>query len=515
MIQSKSFSKLSDSIERVRDIESPSEIMSKCSTKFNIDDLMNDTSSIKTLPLDGSYRNGNKPQPSSLNTSSGDVSHQVFAIETARFSGASNARSFTPAPTINSKREVELRLQSMITGAVISNEAAKAKARAKTVSKKAKSTEGMTKEEIRRRALKHTSEDVEDDHSDDEEEIAPETEYDRAFIATSSEDDTFLSSDSDFEEGYTSTEGNESPSEDQESSEYDSEEIQILTLLNQEDAEFGDEDETPVVVENKQSEYERELMLQYIATEKKYLKPIDMTYVHGLTTGGYGACTVKNLVVMLSNSAMSDLYSYIEMPVSRVKAILTASSEYNNRVPLSKGSTEGTVLAYRLWLHTRERIRIAALEYYEGFDAMVDFLESLVRQPLVDSFFLIKKEIPDEFCCITGNNTDFGFEIISSSSNNRVSVLWFDRSDKLVSDICLNFMRIWFLPFTLRSFVESKIKPKWPNASEMSKQQIIHYYFEHIQMIVYRYMQAFVESFISTMRFFGIDVVENTELSYS
>lgn len=515
MIQSSSFSKLNSSISRIQDVVSPTDVMKNSSGRYSIDDLMNDTSGTRTLPLNGSYRNGSTTPPSSLKTESTSVSSEVFSIGNVSFSDTSSRSNFTPAPKVNSRLEAQSKLLSMIDGVAASNEAMRAQARAKSSSKKCKSTEGMTKEEIRRKNLKHTSYDVEDDNDEDEEEIAPETAEDRAFIATSSEDDAaFDLGTSDDEDTFASTEGHESSEEGEESG-YDSEDIQILELLDQEAVEFGEEDNAPVVIEDKEEAYYRAEMLRHIAAEKKYLKPIDMTYVPGLTVGGYGSCTPKNLVTMLSNSAMSDLYSYIDSPIPRVRAILTATVEYNNRTPLSKGSTEGTVLAYRLWLHTRERLRIAALKYYEGFDAMVEFLESLVRQPLIDSFFLVKKEVPDEFCCITGKNTDFGFEVVYSSTNERASVLWFDTSDELVSDICLNFMRIWFLPFALRSFVDNNIKPKWPDVTKMSEQEIIHYYFERIQMIVYKQVKAFVESFIATMRFFNINVTENTELSYS
>lgn len=516
MIQSSSFSKLSSSIERVHDVKSPSSLIqdSLDSDKVNLDNYLNSTSGTRMLPLNGQTRNGFGNHSSPSHSRSISIPSQIFQNNDSNISVKPETKKFVPAPVINSKKEAERVLQDRIAGVAALIDSQKAAAKKRTPAKK------RTKEEMRK-ALKHTVVDIEEGSggSDDEEEIAPETAEDRLFIAHSSEESDYSdSSDSESSDNDATTEGQGSSSEeseeDGESDDYYSEEDEVWSLLDKEDATFADEDRENDIIE-KNKERDDDLSKQKIVMEKKYLRPIYMTYVPGLTAGGYGACTPRNLVTMLLNSAMSDLFTYIEMPVSRVQAILTATAEYNNRVPISKGSTEGTVLAYRLWLHVRERIRTRALKHYEGFDAMVDFLESLVNQPLLDSFFLIKKDFDVETCCVTGNPTDFGFEIVSSVTQDRVSVLWVDRKHDLTVDVCLNFLRIWFLPFTLRSFVDTRIRPIWPDTSKTSKQEIIRYYFNNIQTIVYVQIKSLIESFTATMRFFGIHTMENTELSYS
>lgn len=525
MKPSLSFSRLPSSLKRVNDVplvsddslllkgdnqkassSSPSLSSSNSSIPLssNLDDYLSNPNGSRILNLN---KRSEVPYSPPFSTSSSTIN--TFTLP--RIGGRNGSSSLPQVkndlalPRLKQENSSSQRLSKMIDSAV--KKSVPTPKKIVENAKKKSSTSSLNSEQQQRKALKHTSIDLEDDTSADEEEFSSENEEDRAFI-----DDEMESSDDAEEE---SEEGSEGESEEWEevASSGDSdpeEEASIILECQSEDDE--DSDGGP---EAKVISLEDEAVLRQAIEERKYLSPIDMTYVPGLSEGGYGANTLKNLAVMLLNSAMDKYYTYTEMPVSRVQAILTATAEYNNRVPISRGSTEGTVMAYRLWLYTRERVRKAALKTYDVFPEMVDFLESLNSPSLMDSFFLVKKDFPVETCFITGNPTDVGFEIVSGLNQQETSTLWFDRTNEDITDIFLNFLRFWFLPFTLRSFVKCYIKSMWTLDEDASSHEIKRFFTKHLQPLVYENIKTLVESFVSMMRFFGLRVNENSELSYS
>ncbi len=396
------------------------------------------------------------------------------------------------------------RMQSMINKEVsAADEARNVVANAR---KKASAKANMDPEK-RRKALKHTSIDVNDDRSDDEETIAPENEEDRAFI-----DDSDNLEDSE--------EGEESSDEDlqelygdhDDSSQEEENDVSLAINLAREDEENNLQDE---LIEKKDFDTSEEETFYQIAQMRKYLKPIDMTFVPGLSMGGYGACTIRNVVLVLLNSAMGDRSIYDRCFVPRVQAILTAMTEYNNKLPIAKGSTEGTVMAYRLWLHTREKLRKSMISIYHDTPEMLEFLEALTCPTLLDSFFIAKKDFPIEQCVFTGNITDMGFEIVSCIDQSRVGVLWFDSKDQETAQVALAMMRLWFLPFTLRSFIEQYVDTRWPKPGIMTKRDEKMHYLENIQPLVYNSILALIQSFLDLFEIFKMRIGENTELSYT
>lgn len=514
MQSSSSFSKLPASFTRVNDVPvlleddrySPSKLSSSNSPALcdDLDDYLHSGSGNRTIALD------RRPQTSSgSNIASLVVKPQVFQVP--RIGGKIN----TPIASTSSSKGAKVatqRLESMIANVVEKGDAAK-RIIAKT--KKKATPAGKRTEEEEKKALKHTSVDLSDDNSDDEEEIEPENEEDRAFIDDGPEDGSECTEESGEDSSDDDTDILDSDvleiSEGEESA--IEQEVELLNNLISEDEKYSDEEEGWVPAHKFASEDEK--LMQEIATERKFLKPIDMTYVPGLSMGGYGACTIKNMLVMITNSAMQEFYTYIPIEVPRVQAILTATTEFTNNIPISKGSTEGTVMAYRLWLHTRERVRVAARKFYADCPEMVGFLDCLPGPFLIDSFFFVKKDFPVETCCITGRPTDVGFEIVSAVNHMGVSTLWFDRNDEIVADVCINFLRFWFLPFTLRSFVDSKVRSKWPTNPDLTRRKLNENYIDRIQPTVYANIKALVESVVATMRFFNMKVTENTELSFS
>lgn len=505
-----SFSRLPSSFKRVNDVplipndsflfkddkktSSPSST-SSVPLSSNLDDYLSSSNGSKVLDLNKKIGTSYTHHPSA-NGSTG----LPFSIPRI------GARKDAPSSTkIKHETSSSKRLNAMIESAVEKKLTAKKIAE----NNKKKATPALSRsEEQRKKALKHTSIDLEDDTSADEEVFSSENEEDRAFIDDKTDDSENLEEES--EEGSEGESEGWEEIEGSEESDIEEEEASIVMECLEEDSEDSDEGSTMLPFSA-----EEEASLRQTIEERKYLSPIDMTYVPGLLEGGYGTNTLKNLIIMLLNSAMEDFYTYIQMPVPRVQAILTAMAEYNSRVPINKGSTEGTVMAYRLWLYTRERVRKAALQLYKNSPEMVEFLESLVSPSLMDSFFLVKKDFPVESCSITGNPTDVGFEIVSGLNQQETSTLWFDRNSEIVTDICLNLLRFWFLPFTLRSFAELHVKNFWTIDEDSSRHQIKIFFVKNMQSMVYTNAKTLIESFVSMMSFFGLRVSENSELSYS
>lgn len=375
--------------------------------------------------------------------------------------------------------------------------------------KKAPVASTLDDEEKKRKALKHTSIKV-TAGSSDEESFSSENEDDRAFI-----DDEITDEIADSEEGEESSSEDDIVQilrDDDSSSQEEENDVTLTIDLEKEDEENAHYD---ALEEEKEIETSEEEIIRRTTEFRKFLKPISMTYVPGLSTGGYGVCTLKNMILMLLTSAMENYYTYIELTVPRVQAILTATAEYKSKTPLSKGSTEGTVMAYRLWLHTREKLRVNLKKVYNDNPEMLSFLEMLASPNLLDSFFIIKKDFPVENCLFTDATTDVGFEIVSCVDNSRVSVLWFNPYDEEVAAIAIGIMRFWFLPFTLRSFVETYVHPLWPKNNKLSPRDTRLHYLEAIQPMVYRNIVSLIDSLLDLMLFSGIRMTEKTELSYN
>lgn len=504
-----SFSRLPSSFKRVNDVplipndsflfkdEKKTSFPSSTSSvplSSNLDDYLSSSNGSKVLDLN------KKIVPSYSHSSSANGSTGIpFSIPRI------GARKDTPSST---KPKPETSCSQRLSAMIESVVEKKLTAKKIVESSKKKATPALSRtEEQQKKALKHTSIDLEEDTSADEEDFSSENEEDRAFI-----DDKADASENLEEESEEGSDGESESWEEIEGSEESDleEEASIVMECLEEDDEDSDEGSSILPFSA-----EEEASLRQTIEERKYLSPIDMTYVPGLLEGGYGTNTLKNLTVMLLNSAMEDFYTYIQMPVPRVQAILTAMAEYNSRVPINKGSTEGTVMAYRLWLYTRERVRKAALQLYKNSPEMVEFLESLVSPSLMDSFFLVKKDFPVESCAITGNPTDVGFEIVSGLNQQEASTLWFDRNNEVVTDICLNLLRFWFLPFTLRSFAELHVKNFWTIDEDSSRHQIKMFFVKNMQSMVYTNAKTLIESFVSMMSFFELRVSENSELPYS
>jgi len=499
-----SFSRLPSSLKRVNDVplvsnDSPFlKDEKQSSLSSNLDDYLSSSNGSRILNLNKKIEVQYSPPPSSSGFVGTSFSIPRIGAKKESFSSSE----------IKPKTSSSDRLETMIKS--VAKKKVTAKKVIDSVKKKTASTSSRT-EEQQKKALKHTSIDLEDDTSADEEQYSSENEEDLAFIDDNTEDSENLEEES--EEGSDGESEDWEGIESSEDSNPEEEEASIVLECLEEDGEDSDDAEEGAT--SRSFSAEEEACLRQAFEERKYLSPIDMTYVPGLLEGGYGTNTLKNLTIMLLNSAMEDFHTYIQMPVPRVQAILTAMAEYNNRVPINKGSTEGTVMAYRLWLYTRERVRKAASELYKNSPQMVNFLESLASPSLLDSFFLVKKDSPDESCCITGNPTDVGFEIVSGLNQQETSTLWFDRNSEDVSDICINFLRFWFLPFTLRSFVELYVKKFWTIGEDSSRHQIKMFFIKNMQPMVYENAKTLIESFVSMMMFFGLRVNENTELSHS
>ncbi len=295
--------------------------------------------------------------------------------------------------------------------------------------------------------------------------------------------------------------------------------------------ELGDfEDETPIVGYRSKAVYLNQDIMKENA-DRRVVIPLDVSSYGGIS----GTRNAENIVRWIVDST---LFEHIGFSLAKksvdtatgTNGLVAAYQESISGIPIDEGTASCTVIAYRVWLTTREAVRVGLLTKFSQFPPFVAFLEGLTRKLCQDDYevYTFKRRFAINPFGKTPSKCHTCIIVRHVVTKRVLMQFWFNPHqsyrNKLFPTLGLlifAFLRLWFFPSIVNSSVRDTFLPLW-NATPVKTSQIADknrafratHYVNILQAEVAQHIREWSEEFSNLLIYLDLIVSSRSDLPF-